>query len=362
MDFSIGGEGGNAVLQTIHSSEGGRAWKLVKQRQRMQKEHEEAKVQIEQEHNKRKGINLKFGGSHADALEEKFKEETIGLVSAEAFREKRQRLNELVEARDKPEIEPVVIKTRSVKIVKSKLSFACHDDDDEEVVDELPCNIKATTTATATVTTSDTAVSVPILKGKYLGKDPTVNTEFLSDPEREQRMCEETDKLIKEYYDQEEKSQGELLEVTYSYWDGSGHRRVARIKKGSTIGTFLDVCRRDLEKDFHELRSVSSDSLMYIKEDLILPHSVTFFDLIKSKARGKSGPLFHFDVHDDIRMCNDSRIEKDESHAGKLVDKKWYERNKHIFPASRWETYDATKTYEKYTIHGSKDWSTTHTS
>lgn len=26
-----------------------------------------------------------------------------------------------------------------------------------------------------------------------------------------------------------------------------------------------------------------------------------------------------------------------QSHPGKIVDRKWYERNKHIFPASRWE-------------------------
>lgn len=27
----------------------------------------------------------------------------------------------------------------------------------------------------------------------------------------------------------------------------------------------------------------------------------SFYDLIVTKARGKSGPLFHFDVHDDVR-------------------------------------------------------------
>ena len=56
-----------------------------------------------------------------------------------------------------------------------------------------------------------------------------------------------------------------------------------------------------------------------------------------SSPTGKSGPLFHFDVHDDIRLTIDTRVEKDESHAGKIVTRAWYERNKHIFPASRWE-------------------------
>ena len=63
---------------------------------------------------------------------------------------------------------------------------------------------------------------------------------------------------------------------------------------------------------------------------------MTFYDLIATKARGKSGPLFHFDVHDDVRVGPiDSRIEKDESHPGKVVERRWYERNKHIFPASK---------------------------
>ena len=87
-------------------------------------------------------------------------------------------------------------------------------------------------------------------------------------------------------------------------------------------------------------------------QDLIIPNDYTFYDLIVTKARGKSGPLFNFDVHDDVRTLADVRIEKNESHAGKVVERRWYERNKHIFPASRWEIYDPNKEYGDYTIHG----------
>ncbi len=51
---------------------------------------------------------------------------------------------------------------------------------------------------------------------------------------------------------------------------------------------------------------------MYIKEDLIIPHHYSFYDFIVNKARGKSGPLFNFDVHDDIRLVADASVEKDE--------------------------------------------------
>lgn len=61
---------------------------------------------------------------------------------------------------------------------------------------------------------------------------------------------------------------------------------------------------------------------MYVKEDLVLPHNMSFYDLIISKARGKSGPLFHFDVYDDVRLEHNANVEKEESHAGKNVQLK----------------------------------------
>ena len=130
------------------------------------------------------------------------------------------------------------------------------------------------------------------------------------------------------------------------------------MKKGNTIYQFLQKSLEFLRKEFNELKCITADNLMYIKEDLIIPHHNTFYDFIVNKARGKSGPLFHFDVRDDVRLTNDASIEKEESHAGKVVMRNWYERNKHIFPASRWEPYDPNKNYDKYTIsdkHKKKD-------
>lgn len=38
---------------------------------------------------------------------------------------------------------------------------------------------------------------------------------------------------------------------------------------------------------------------------------------MKNKSGPKSGPLFHFDVRDDVRLVSDASVEKEESHAGK---------------------------------------------
>lgn len=41
-------------------------------------------------------------------------------------------------------------------------------------------------------------------------------------------------------------------------------------------------------------------AVLYTEYTLPLQH-YSFYDLIVTRARGKSGPLFHFDVHDDVR-------------------------------------------------------------
>ena len=161
-------------------------------------------------------------------------------------------------------------------------------------------------------------------------------------------LCRE--QLREEWALKQEKLKNEEIEITYSYWDGSGHRRQVRMKKGNSIQQFLQKCLEGLRREFNDLKSVTVDQLMYIKEDLIIAHHYTFYDFIVTKARGKSGPLFSFDVHDDIRLVNDASVEKDESHAGKVCLRSWYERNKHIFPASRWEPYDPEKRWDSYTV------------
>jgi len=185
----------------------------------------------------------------------------------------------------------------------------------------------------------------PSKKGKFR-KNPNVDTSFLPDREREEAERKERERLRVEWLEKQEETKKEEIEVVYSYWDGSGHRKSVTCKKGDDIGSFLEKCRQQ----FSELRGVSVDNLMYVKEDLIIPHHYTFYDFIINKARGKSGPLFNFDVHDDVRLLADATKEKDESHAGKVVERSYYQRNKHIFPASRWEVFDPEKNYGKYTI------------
>jgi protein FAM50 len=195
----------------------------------------------------------------------------------------------------------------------------------------------------------------PPVEVKKLKKNPSVDTSMLYDADRAAEEARRREELAKEWLEKEQRAKAEKLEVHYSYHDPSGrdglkgHRNTVTIEKGYTIERFLDCCRQQVP----QLRGCGADQLIYVKEDLILPHSLTFYELIVKRARGKSGPLFNFDVHDDVRVGpSDSRVEKDESHPGKVMMRHVYTRLKEQFPYSRFEVYDPDKKWDTYTTHG----------
>ena len=67
--------------------------------------------------------------------------------------------------------------------------------------------------------------------------------------------------LFQEWEEKQLRLKEEEIEITYSYWDGSGHRRTMQMKKGQTIYQFLQKCLEDLRKDFTELRTVTADQV-----------------------------------------------------------------------------------------------------
>ncbi|KAL5529710.1 hypothetical protein ACEPAG_5695 [Sanghuangporus baumii] len=308
---------------------------FAKERARAREEFEKQKEKLISETEKARPSSARFVGQN-DSMEDTLKKTTVGLVRLEDFQKARMMLEEEKAriAAKTDELKEEQKKARKRKrMPKAKLSFA--DEEEEGDANET------SGTNTPNGYSSETAS-----KKAKLGKNPNVDTSFLPDREREEQERREREELRKEWLRRQEELKKEEIEITYSYWDGSGHRKSVTCKKGDSISTFLEKCRQQ----FPELRGVSVDNLMYVKEDLIVPHHYTFYDFIVNKARGKSGPLFNFDVHDDVRLLADATVEKDESHAGKVVERSWYQRNKHIFPASRWEVFDPEKNYGKYTI------------
>ncbi|CAN7136584.1 unnamed protein product [Brassica rapa subsp. narinosa] len=491
------------------SQDGVRIRRLQKQREAERRKIQELKSKTASGQ-EQSGL-LQFGSSSCEILDTAFKKETVGLVTREEYVEKRVNIRNKFEEEEKEKLQKLLQEEEELQQQKrnkkrkikgsSRLSFAEDLDDDSDADDGENTNLRF---------------------GK-LGKDPSVETNFLPDSEREAEEQAERERLKKQWTREQEQIKNEPLQITYSYWDGTGHRRV---RKGDAIGNFLRAVQQQLAPDFREIRTTSVENLLYVKEDLIIPHCMgatslerrceiavailserphrsdvvkslwlssqsdligaisvptlmrrsrdvapswsdfvcslqdlaprrfflirrqkrerprsltseptrsgtqrtvhqqtlaarksqeqekragksvavptheesetesgdeqtptkkakmskgkavavdwdraktpsveelydhlmngqhSFYELIINKARGKSGPLFHFDVHEDVRTIADATIEKDESHAGKVVERHWYEKNKHIFPASRWEIYDPAKKWERYTVHG----------
>ncbi|KAJ8925673.1 hypothetical protein NQ315_009519 [Exocentrus adspersus] len=338
------------------ASEAGRAMQLMKKREKEMQDLELRKKRIEEDL-RINNIENKFA-THYDAVEQQLKSSTIGLVTLDEMKAKQENI---VKEREKKLAQKQAEKERekqrqleAKQAEKNKqkkqiqaLSFNLEEDEDEDEDPEKAEDSESHNIVQGWKRESD---EIAKLNLKKIKKDPNVDTSFLPDREREEEENRLREELRQQWAEQQQKLKEEEIDITFSYWDGSGHRRTVRVKKGNSIYQFLQKVLELLRKEFSELKTVMADQLMYVKEDLILPHHYTFYDFIVTKARGKSGPLFQFDVHDDIRLVSDASIEKEESHAGKVLLRSWYERNKHIFPASRWEPYDPTKTYDKYTV------------
>lgn len=119
---------------------------------------------------------------------------------------------------------------------------------------------------------------------KKIKKDPNVDTSFLPDREREEEENRLREELRQEWAEKQQKLKEEEIDITFSYWDGSGHRRTVRVKKGNSVYQFLQKVLELLRKEFSELKTVMADQLMYVKEDLIVPHHYTFYDFIVTKV------------------------------------------------------------------------------
>ena len=400
-----------------------RADQLVKRRQQEHEQIEAKKKKIEEE-NRMQAIDEKFK-AHYDAVEQMLKTDTVGLVSLDEMKKKQEDIVHAREqqlAREKESKLNEAIKNKQGQLKDAsghhrpnKLSFADEWDEEEDddtsdlpvantteeakpvdqhpLSDETPMNDDDSNDSTSVreLTSDELDRMVAASRKKRLGKNPgtedntvgrvygtaclDVDTSFLPDRDREaeERILRET--LRQEWVEKQQKLKNEEVDLVFSYWDGSGHRRSLRIKKRLTIHMFLtkalEVLRR--ENAFNELKTVSVDQLIFVKDDVILPHHYSFYDFIVTRARGRTNLLFAFTETMKMPTAiievpatattttgksladtpavppgSDAPVQGASSHAGKICLRSWYERNKHIFPACRWEPFDPEKRWNAH--------------
>lgn len=103
---------------------------------------------------------------------------------------------------------------------------------------------------------------------KVIVMNPDVDTSYVPDKEKEEQIKQEREAIKLQWLEEQEKVKNEEIDITYSYWDGKGHRKQSKVKKGSTIEAFL----YKVQQEWKELKRINVDNLMFVKEDTIIPH------------------------------------------------------------------------------------------
>lgn len=127
------------------------------------------------------------------------------------------------------------------------------------------------------------------------------------------------------------------------------------VKKGEAVWLFLERARRMSGR--REWLRVSVDDLLLVRGEVIIPHHYEFYYFIANRTIGPHGLLFDYPSELDTANPNPkpesspNPVEtaqggKEDPTMTKVVDRRWYERNKHIFPASIWTDFDPNVDYK----------------
>ena len=128
---------------------------------------------------------------------------------------------------------------------KSKLSFAFDDEADDASEPGTPSayDSSAKPSRSASVHENDDD-STTKRKRTKLGKDPTVNTSFLPDREREEQERIANEIKREEWLKRQEEIKAETVEIQFAYFDGLSHLGSVTVKKGEPIFNLIDKAKQ----------------------------------------------------------------------------------------------------------------------
>ncbi|KAI9801830.1 MAG: hypothetical protein M1825_003203 [Sarcosagium campestre] len=218
------------------------------------------------------------------------------------------------------------------------------------------------------------------------------------------REAQTREQLRKEFLVLQEAIRETEFLIPFVFYDGTNiPGGVCKVKKGDPVWLFLDKARKvgaelgvaggaggagsgsgsgggggtEKSSSRREWARVGVDDLLMVRGEIIIPHHFDFYYFIVDKIKGPSAtPLFDYSSqpttipvsatataaaaaggllqgrgasgkNDRISSPRDEQLEGFDADPTltKVVDRRWYERNKHIFPASVWEEFDPEKDY-----------------
>ncbi|KAI0012431.1 XAP5, circadian clock regulator-domain-containing protein [Xylariaceae sp. FL0662B] len=197
------------------------------------------------------------------------------------------------------------------------------------------------------------------------------------------REAAEREALRREFLLRQEAVKATEIAIPFVFYDGTNiPGGTVRVKKGDFVWIFLDKSRKvgadlgvgEKANARREWARVGVDDLMMVRGNIIIPHHYEFLFFIMNKTVGPTGKLL-FDYSTeapkaamDAGPAEDDQVDplsavvrstktqpdistlegaSDDAAFTKVVDRRWYERNKHIYPASVWLDFDPEKDYQK---------------
>ncbi|KAK1779769.1 XAP5-domain-containing protein [Copromyces sp. CBS 386.78] len=195
------------------------------------------------------------------------------------------------------------------------------------------------------------------------------------------REAAEREAIRKEFLAKQAAVKASEIAIPFVFYDGTNiPGGMVRVKKGDHAWLFLDKSRKvgaergvGQDKILNARRAwarVSVDDLLLVRGSIIIPHHYEFYFFIINKTMGPGNKRL-FDYSDDAPVPPSDPIvdadaaistpasrlaalpdimtlegANDDPTFTKVVDRRWYQRNKHIYPASTWQEFEPEKDYQ----------------
>ncbi|TFB04809.1 FAM50-like protein [Trichoderma ghanense] len=264
---------------------------------------------------------------------------------------------------------------------KKLLSFGDDDEDGGESVETVSASAASTEPSSDRDGTPAGEKKAKIKANAAVGLIPKAVTKAALRKEAAEREA-----LRREFVALQEAVKATEIAIPFVFYDGANiPGGTVRMRKGDFVWVFLDKGRKvGAELGVGEQTNAQRawaragvDDLMLVRGTVIIPHHYDFYYFIVNKTTGPGGKrLFDYSAEAPIRPS--STDDSDGTSGGgvlvtpaeraaaakarqpdistlegynedptltKVVDRRWYERHKHIYPASTWQEFDPEMDY-----------------
>ncbi|KAK2746990.1 hypothetical protein FQN57_002562 [Myotisia sp. PD_48] len=317
-----------------------------------------------------------FRKRRAEALEQKEREahdKSLGRFSHKSSRSATPTTGDKVD-QDQSDAsnQPLKKKKKKSNLAKSKLSFGDEEEEDSLAGDDTRTTSRELSENRSTSGTPREASPKParrLAPNPHLSLPrPKLVTKSALEAESQAR-----DSLRREFLALQDTIKATEIAMPFVFYDGTNiPAGKVTIKKGDSVWLFLDRCRKvgaklglagaggapRGRKDYRrEWARVGVDDLILVRGGIIIPHHYEFYYFIANRIpnfTADGGLLFDYSNAAPPPTSDDNpdsapplEGEEMDPTLTKVVDRRWFERNKHIFPASLWREYEPGLEFEE---------------